>query len=175
MNFRNKAKIFPHIHVIIQRICFGQIANFLFYCQWFLCDVDTRNKGLAAILLQVTRNYFHGGGFAGPIRSKETDDLTLINFEGYIIYSFLLAINLQKILYFYRHKTKVVAPCDNSTITQRIRAIVLSNNLTAISPLLRFLNRPFHNTGTIYSDNSPILLKNKHGLPVLIFHMVCRV
>src|SRR6266487_2202051 len=98
---------------------------------------------MATCLVKITSYYFHSSRFAGTVWSQKTDDLTVIHFEGNIVYSFLLTINFEKIFYFDRH---------NGWAN-------LVHFICPHSPLLRSLNPQFHNTETICSCNSLIPLQ----------------
>jgi hypothetical protein len=62
-------------------------------------DIEASDGGGACRGRQKARQHAHGGGLAGAIGAEETDDLSLVNLKGDVVYSRMPRVPLGKVRY----------------------------------------------------------------------------
>jgi hypothetical protein len=69
----DKVEIGPHLHVRVERQNFRQVADELAHFVRLVADVFAAHRGVAKGRVEIRREEFHGGRFAGAIRTEQAD------------------------------------------------------------------------------------------------------
>ena len=75
MQSRDEVQEFPHVHLGIQRVVFGQVAHAPFECVVHCADVLPVEGHRAGICGQVAEDGAHEGGLAGAVGAEQSHDL----------------------------------------------------------------------------------------------------
>ena len=88
---RDEVQEFTDIHLLVERVVFGQVAHAPFEGVVAIANVLTVQGHGARVCGQVAQDGTHEGGLARPIGAKESHDLPAGDRQGDVIQRFLRA------------------------------------------------------------------------------------
>ena len=94
MNAGHEGQKLFHVHVEVERIVLGQVTHALAHLHGVVHHVETTHLRLARTRRDVTGQHFHGGRFAGAVRTEKTHHFARFNRERYAVHGALLAVQL---------------------------------------------------------------------------------
>ena len=97
----NKLQELTHIHVVVERVGLGEVADNLMQFLGIFPDVETADSDIALRGRDQSGDDLHHGGLAGAVRPQKTDNLSFFRFKTDLVEGVLLPKNLGDVVDYY--------------------------------------------------------------------------